>query len=58
MNSKIGQCGCLIGVYAAWGGESIAVIDLPNPWCTHHHRLGDVPAEPVSVSVTTTAERH
>lgn len=56
MNSKIGQCGCLIGLYAAWGGESIAVIDLPNPWCTHHHRFGDVPAEPVSV--TTTAERH
>lgn len=42
LNSTIEPCGCMVGVYLSWRGQTVAVIDLPNPRCVHQHRLGDV----------------
>jgi hypothetical protein len=53
VSSEVGQCGCLIGMYAAWGGETIAVVDLPHQRCPDDHRQGEVLGEAVSVTTPT-----
>ncbi|MCC7184616.1 MAG: hypothetical protein IT185_00140 [Acidobacteria bacterium] len=59
MNSSVYPCGCLVGVYQAWGGNTMSVIDLPHPRCTQAHRQGDVVDDVTTTSgATTAAERH
>ena len=59
VNSAVGPCGCLVGVYQAWGGHTMSVIDLPYPTCPHRHRQGDVVTDvPASSGAPPTAERH
>jgi len=59
INSSVGPCGCLVGVYQAWGGNTMSVIDLPHAHCAHRHRQGDVVTEVAEISgATTPAERH
>lgn len=42
LSSRIEPCGCVVGVYQSWRGESMAVVDMPNPKCAEGHRMGDV----------------
>ncbi len=43
LNSTIEDCGCVVGVYQAWNGEPLAVVDVPNPQCPDGHRGDTVP---------------
>ncbi len=42
LNSRIEPCGCVIGVYEVWSGDTVAVVDVPHPECARGHRVGDV----------------
>jgi hypothetical protein len=54
VNSTVAPCGCLVGVYVAWRGETVAVVDQPHARCAAHHRVGDVAED---VSAATPAQR-
>lgn len=41
LGSTIEPCGCVVGVYQAWSGEPLRVVDVPNPRCADLHRAGD-----------------
>ena len=55
VSSSVAPCGCLVGVYQVWRGETMAVVDQPNPRCAARHRVGDVTGDG---SATAPAERH
>ena len=39
-NSALLPCGCVIGVYETYRGQSLAIVDLKNPRCTDRsHRV-------------------
>jgi hypothetical protein len=59
VNSGVHPCGCLVGVYQAWGGNTMRVVDLPHATCTQRHRQGDVVTEAAGTSgAAPPAERH
>ncbi len=55
VSSAVAPCGCLVGVYQAWRGDTIAVVDQPHPRCAVRHRAGDVTDDG---SAAATTERH
>lgn len=46
LNSAVGECGCVVGVYEAWSGGSLAVVDVAHPRCSYAHRGGEKVSPP------------
>lgn len=43
LGSRLLTCGCQIGIYEAYDGRSIAIVDAPGPHCDDPgHRLNAV----------------
>ena len=39
-NSALLPCGCLIGLYETYRGQTVALVDVKGPSCTEHlHRV-------------------
>lgn len=39
---RIEPCGCAVGIYQSWRGETVTVVDMSNPGCAEGHRMGEV----------------
>lgn len=42
VTSATAHCGCGVGVYQAWDGGTLSVVDMAYAGCPSRHRQGDV----------------